>query len=72
VAGGFGQNAVLWSSAIGRKFLKGQRGELRIAGTDLLGQEKSVARTVTETYLQDARNEVLGRYLLATFTYTLR
>ncbi len=72
VAGGFGQNAVLWSSAIGRKFLRGQRGEFRIAGTDLLGQEKSVARTVTETYLQDARNQVLGRYLLATFTYTMK
>jgi hypothetical protein len=72
VAGGFGQNAVLWSSAIGRKFLRGQRGEVRLSGTDLLGQERSVARTVTETYLQDARNQVLGRYLLFTFTYSLR
>ena len=26
----------------------------------------------SETYLQDARNEVLGRYLLFTFTYRLR
>jgi hypothetical protein len=72
VAGGFGQNSVLWSSAIGRKIMHGQRGELRLAGTDLLGQEKSVARTVTETYLQDARSQVLGRYLLFTFTYSLR
>jgi hypothetical protein len=72
VAGGFGQNAVLWSSAVAQKFLRGQRGELRLAGTDLLGQEKSVARTVTETYLQDARNQMLGRYLMFTFTYSLR
>ena len=38
----------------------------------LLGQNRSTRRTVTETYIQDARNRTLGQYVMLTFTYTLR
>jgi hypothetical protein len=72
LSSGYNQNSVLWNIAIGKKFLAGQRGEIRLTITDLLNQNKSVNRSVTETYVEDTQNEVLGRYLLLTASYTLK
>jgi hypothetical protein len=69
---GFNQNFWLWNAGIGKKFLKDQRGELRLSVFDLLGQNQSIARNVTENYIEDVQNQVLQRYFLLTFTYNLR
>jgi hypothetical protein len=58
--------------SLGKKFFENQRGELRIAVTDLLDQNKSLNRSVTETYIEDVENQILGRFLMVTFTYTVR
>jgi hypothetical protein len=39
---------------------------------DLLKQNRSITRNVTETYIEDAQNQVLQQYFMLTFTYTLR
>jgi hypothetical protein len=72
LAGGFGQNAVLWNTSIGKKVFNNQRGEILLSAADVLDQSRSTNRTVTETYLQDTQNRTLGSYAMLTFTYTMR
>ena len=69
---GFNQSFWLWNMGAGKKFLKDQKGELRLNVFDLLGQNRSLGRNITETYFEDERNEVLQRYFMLTFTYNLR
>jgi hypothetical protein len=69
---GYNQNYLLWNMALGQKFLKGQKGELKLSVFDLLKQNKSISRDVTETYVQDTRNDVLQQYFMLTFTYKLQ
>lgn len=72
LSGGLDQNFWLWNAAIGKKFLKKQAAELKLSVFDLLGQNQSVSRTVTESYIQDAQTTVLQRYFMLTFTYNLK
>jgi hypothetical protein len=72
LSAGFNQSYTLWNASIGKKFLKDQRGELKLGVFDLLGQNQSIQRNVTETYIEDVQNQVLQRYFMLTFTYSLR
>lgn len=69
---GFNQDYWLWNMAIGQKFLKKQDGELKLSVFDLLNQNKSITRNVTESYVQDQTNQVLRQYFMLTFTYKLK
>lgn len=69
---GLNQRFWLWNAGIGKKFLKKQAGELKLSVFDLLGQNQSIVRTVTESYIEDAQSTVLRRYFMLTFTYSLR
>jgi hypothetical protein len=69
---GFNQNYWLWSMAIAKKILKDQKGELRLSVFDLLKENQSIARTVSETYIEDVNTKVLQQYFLLTFTLNLR
>ncbi|TAK53689.1 MAG: TonB-dependent receptor [Bacteroidetes bacterium] len=66
------QNVWLWNMSIGKKFFENDRGELTFSAVDILNQNKSISRTVTETYIEDTQTQPLQRYFLLTFTYTLR
>ena len=72
LSAGFDQSYWLWNAAIGKKFLKNQAAELRLSVFDLLKQNQSITRTVTETSIEDVRNTVLRRYFMLTFSYKLR
>jgi hypothetical protein len=69
---GFNQNYFLWNMGVGKKFLKDNKGELRFNVFDLLKQNRSINREITESYIEDVRNEVLQQYFMLTFTYNLR
>ena len=69
---GYNQNSVLWNMSLAKKLFTKQAGEIKLSVFDLLGQNKSLSRTIASTYIEDDRNEVLTRYLLLTFTYTIR
>jgi hypothetical protein len=69
---GYNQNFTLWNASIGKKFLKNNAGELKLTVFDILKQNNSISRNVTETYVQDVTNRVLTQYAMLTFTYTLR
>ncbi|HEY8689015.1 MAG TPA: TonB-dependent receptor [Chitinophagaceae bacterium] len=66
------QHFLLWNMAAGKKFLKDQKGELKLSVFDLLKQNKSITRTVTETYVEDVQSQVLQQYFMLTFTYKLK
>jgi uncharacterized membrane protein YgcG len=69
---GYNQNFTLWNASFGKKFLKNNAGELKLTVFDILKQNNSVNRTVTETYVQDVTSRVLTQYAMLTFTYTLK
>lgn len=69
---GFNQNFVLWNMSLGKKFLKDRRGEFKLSVFDLLNQNQSVERVVTDAYLEDVQTQVLQQYFMLTFTYQLR
>jgi hypothetical protein len=65
------QNFNLWGAYVGYKMLK-KTLEARISVYDILNQNTSVARTVTETYFENANTNVLRQYFMAQLTYTIR
>jgi len=69
---GYNQNFTLWNASVGKKFLKNNAGELKMTVFDILKQNNSISRNVTETYVQDVTSRVLTQYAMLTFTYTLR
>ena len=69
---GINQNYTLWNAAIGKKFLKNRVGELKISVFDLLKQNQSIYRTVSENYIEDSQSKVLQQYFMLTFTYSLK
>jgi hypothetical protein len=63
------QTSLLWTATLGVKFLRENRGELRLTMYDILNENRNISRTVTESYIEDTTNEVVPRYLLLTFEY---
>ncbi|HMO61608.1 MAG TPA: TonB-dependent receptor [Ferruginibacter sp.] len=72
LSSGFNQNFWLWNAGIGKKFLKGQAGELKLSVFDLLKQNRSISRTVTESFIEDVQNQALTQYFMLSFTYKLK
>ena len=68
----FDQSYFLWNMSLGVKLLKEQRGELAISTFDLLNQNQSIRRSVTDVYIEDLRTNVLQQYFLLKFTYQFR
>lgn len=73
-AGGSGLNTSvpLWNASFGRLLFKDKTGEIKFSVYDLLNQNVSFTRNITDNYIQDTHNKVLTRYFMVTFTYNLR
>ncbi|UZD24124.1 outer membrane beta-barrel protein [Algoriphagus halophytocola] len=69
---GFDINFVLMNMSLGKKIFNNQRGEISLNVYDLLGQNNSVRRNVTDIYIEDVQNNVLQRYFMLSFSYNLR
>lgn len=65
------QSFTLWNAYVGYKFFK-KTLEARVSVYDLLNQNTSVSRTVTETYIENANTQVLKQYFMFQLTYTIR
>lgn len=57
---------------IGYKFLKNRAGEFRLSVYDLLNQNTSINRTVTELFVEDTQSLVLNRFYMVSFIYQFR
>ncbi|MDB5231937.1 MAG: hypothetical protein JWN76_2742, partial [Chitinophagaceae bacterium] len=69
---GFNTSIPLWNASVAKQFLKDKAGELRFSVFDIMNQNVSIQRNVSENYIQDVQTKVLTRYFLLTFTYNLR
>lgn len=68
----FNQDFILWTASAGVRFLKDKVGELKLTVFDILKQNRSINRTVTDTYIEDNQTTLLQRYIMLTFTYQFR
>ena len=71
-AAGYNQRFALWNVGVARQLFKQKQGELRLSVYDLLNQNRSIVRNVTDTYIEDVQSIVLRRYVMLTFTYNVR
>ncbi|AEA42322.1 outer membrane beta-barrel protein [Fluviicola taffensis] len=69
---GFNQTIMLWNGGIGYKLLKQKQLELRVSVFDILNNNNSISRNVTESYIEDVQSNVLNRYFMFTVTYNIR
>lgn len=68
----FNQNINLLNGAVALKFMKDNRAELRLFVFDVLNQNRSIQRNITETYIEDTQSNILTRYYMLTFTYNIK
>ncbi len=68
----YNQNYILWNAYLGYKLLKDNSLEARISVYDILNQNTSVSRNITESYTEDSYTQILKRYALFTLTYTIK
>ena len=64
----------LWNMSVGKKFLKDRKGELKLTAFDVLKQNVSFSRSVSDdgNSIYTQTSQVLTQYFLLTFTYNLR
>ncbi|WP_114781870.1 TonB-dependent receptor [Botryobacter ruber] len=72
LSGGFNNNFLLWNMSLSRKFLEKNKGEVSLSVNDLMGQNNSIRRSVSEQYIQDSQSTVLQRFFMLTVAYNLR
>ncbi|MBX2878013.1 MAG: outer membrane beta-barrel protein [Saprospiraceae bacterium] len=63
---------LLLNMSIGTKIFRNKRGELSLQVYDLLQQNNSINRNVTELFIEDVQSNVLQRYFMLTFSYNIR
>lgn len=68
----FDQSFWLMNLDFGYRFLPDRKGELKLTVFDLLNQNTSIQRNVTDIYIEDERTQVLKQFFMLTFTYNLR
>lgn len=68
----YDQSIWFWNAGLGYKFLKDQKLEVKLNAFDILNQNNSISRDVTETYIEDRRTNVLTRYFMLMVTYNIR
>ncbi len=71
-AAGYNTTIPLWNASLSKQLFGNKAGELKFYVFDLLNQNKSVTRTVSENYVQDVQSNVLTRYFLVSFVYHLK
>jgi hypothetical protein len=69
---GFDTQFLLWNASLGLKFMKNDQAELQLSVYDLLSQNQSVSRTVSDAFYEDSNTEVLQQYFMLTFRYQIR
>jgi hypothetical protein len=72
LSGDLNQNIWLWGLAIGKKVFKNERGEISLAVNDLLNQNQSISRNITETFIEDRQTNALRQFVMLSFTYNFR
>ncbi len=67
----FNRKIPMLDFSLSRSFLKGNAGELKLAGYNLLNKDLGVTQTADANFIQREVTNSLGRYFLLSFTYSL-
>ncbi|MBC7947491.1 MAG: TonB-dependent receptor [Chitinophagaceae bacterium] len=70
-ADGYNLNIPLWNASLKKQLFKKKNGEVRLSVNDILNQNQSITRTVTDNYIQDTRSMVLQRYFMVSLLFNL-
>lgn len=70
-ADGFNTSIPLWSASIAKSFLKNKRAECKFSTLDILNRNTGINRTANQNFIEDVSYNVLKRYFLLSFTYSL-
>ena len=68
----YNRNTVLWNVGIGKKILSNDNGEIRISANDILNQNTNIQQNTTDSYIENVRTNMLGRYFLLSLIYNIR
>lgn len=69
-ASGYDAKAWMWNASVAYQFLHDRSATVTVKVNDILGQEKSISRSVTANYIDDTRYyNTLGRYVMVTLAY---
>ena len=71
-APGFSKNIFRWNAGINYLFLKEKKGQARLYVYDILKQNTSALREVSENFILDIESNTLTRFFLISFTYNIR
>lgn len=66
---GYNVNYIIWSMSVGKTFFKTENFIVSIDATDILNQNISATRTVSDNVIVDNKTDVIGRYILARAIY---
>ncbi len=68
---GFNNNNVIWNAQLSKNFLKNNAATIRFKIYDILQQQSSLTRTVSETAMSDTEYNTLGSYFMVHFVYRI-
>jgi hypothetical protein len=68
---GYNTTIPLWNLSIARALLKNDRGEVKFSVMDLLNKNTGITRSLNQGSIVDEEYNVLRRYFLVSFTYSL-
>jgi len=68
---GYNKTIALWNASIAKSMLKHDRGEVKFGVMDLLNRNTGITRSVNQGSVVDEQYNVLRRYFLLSFTYSL-
>ena len=68
IAPGFKRDFYFWNASLGYTFLKKQM-TAKVMVYDVLNQNQSVKRVITDTYIEDREDLILKRYVMFTLSY---
>jgi len=68
---GYNTTIPLWNASIAKSLLKNDRGEVKLGVMDILNRNTGITRSVSQGYVLDEQYNVLRRYFLLSFTYSL-
>ncbi len=68
---GYNTSIPLWNLSAAKSLFRHDRGEIKVSVMDVLDQNTGVTRSMEQGSVQDERYNVLQRYFLLSFTYSL-
>jgi hypothetical protein len=68
---GYNSSPFVWNAGVASQIFKNKRGLLRMQVFDILRQNTGFSRNTSQNYIDDVSYQVLNRYWLLSFTYSI-